>query len=69
MIVYSVKEVGACVRQARKVAGLTQRQLAENCRCGTRFISDLENGKPTVEFGRVLLVLNVLSLDIQIVGR
>lgn len=69
MIVYSAKDIGVAVRTARKTAGLTQRELAESCRCGVRFISDLENGKPTVELERTIRILNLLSLDMEISAR
>lgn len=69
MRVRSVKDVGAAVRARRKELGLTQRELAEACGCGTRFLSELENGKPSIELGKALRVLGVLSLDIDIAGR
>jgi len=69
MKVYSAADVGAAVRAARKEEGLTQRQLAELCACGVRFISELENGKPTIELGRAIRVLNTLSLDVDVTAR
>ena len=69
MIAYEVGDVGRMVREARKARGLTQRDLADACRCGTRFISDLENGKPTVEFGLTLRVLNSLGIDVVLTER
>lgn len=69
MVVHSVKDFGVQIRAARKGAGLTQRQLADACRCGVRFISDLENGKPTVEFALALRIANVLGMDLDLVRR
>lgn len=69
MKVYSAKDVGSAVRNARKDAGLTQRELAAACGCGVRFLSDLENGKPTIELGRAIRVLNTLSLDLDVSKR
>ena len=69
MKVYSAKDVGSAVRGARKKAGLTQRELASACGCGVRFLSDLENGKPTIELDRAIRVLNTLSLDLDISER
>ena len=69
MKAYSSKDVGQAVRTARKAAGLTQRELAEECGCGVRFLSELENGKPTIELGRAIRVLNTLSLDLDISAR
>ena len=67
--VYSAKDVGRAVRDARKASSLTQRELAELCGCGVRFLSDLENGKPTIELGRTIRVLNTLSLDVDVSAR
>lgn len=69
MVFHSTQELGEEIRRARKRAGLTQRDLAQACGCGTRFISDLENGKPTVELGKALLVANMLSMDLCIRAR
>ena len=69
MKVYSAKDIGSLVRAARKEAHLTQRDLAEECACGVRFLSELENGKPTIELERVIRVLNTLSLDLEVSVR
>lgn len=69
MIVHSSRDIGATVRTARKEAHLTQRELADACGCGVRFISELENGKPTIELDRAIRVLNTLSLDVSISAR
>ena len=69
MRVHSAMDIGSIVRDARKAAGLTQRELAEECGCGVRFLSELENGKPTIELGRAIRVLNTLSLDLEVSAR
>ena len=69
MRVTSPKDIGEIVRHARKEAGMTQKELAKACGCGVRFLSELENGKPTIELGKALRVLNVLSYDIDIDAR
>ena len=69
MKAHTANGVGIAVRAARKRAGLTQRELADGAGRGVRFISDLENGKPTAELGKTLHVLNVLSLGVDIEKR
>ena len=69
MIVNSPNDIGSIVRAARREANLTQRELAQACGCGVRFISELENGKPTIELGRTMRVLNTLSLDVDVSAR
>jgi y4mF family transcriptional regulator len=56
------KDLGALVRQARKQAKLKQAEAAAMCGVGTRFLSDLENGKPTLHLGKTLQVLKAFGL-------
>lgn len=65
----SAKDLGSCVRAHRKAQGATQTEFAALCGVGVRFISDLENGKPTVELGKVLQVLNCLGLEASVRPR
>ena len=69
MTLYSSEDLGAAIRARRKALGYTQAELAEYCNCGTRFISDLENGKDTIQFGKVLQVVNMLGMDFQLKTR
>jgi y4mF family transcriptional regulator len=59
-------DIGALVRIARKAQGLRQDQLAGASGVGLRFIVDLEAGKPTVQMGKTLLVLQTLGCSIAI---
>ena len=54
--------IGATVRKARNAAGLRQDELAGAAGVGTRFIVDLEAGKPTIQLGKTLQVLNALNI-------
>ena len=63
--VRTTEEIGALVRNRRKRLALTQRELGELAGVGTRFISDLENGKATAELGRVLRLLEVLGVHLH----
>ena len=60
------KSFGAAVRLHRKKQGATQIQLAAIANTGTRFIGDLENGKPTVQLGKALRVANILGMKIEV---
>lgn len=62
--VANVSDVGELVRGARKRQGMTQGHLAALAGTGRRFISDLEAGKPTLEFERMLKVCGVLSVEL-----
>lgn len=65
----SVEDIGRLVRAHRKSQVATQAEFASLCGVGVRFISDLENGKPTMELGKVLHVLQCLGLEVTIQPR
>ena len=67
--VASAEVIGQLVRAYRKSQSATQAEFAALCGVGVRFISDLENGKPTVELGKVLHVLQCLGLEVSIQAR
>ena len=55
-------EIGKLVQTERKRQGVTQLQLAGMAGTGIRFISDLENGKGTIQVQKLLKVLHTLGL-------
>ena len=57
----TTKELGALVRETRKAQGISQEQLAGVANTGVRFVSDLENGKPTVQLDKTIKVLEALG--------
>ncbi len=65
----SAKDVGDIAVRFRKMQQLTQADIAGLGNVGVRFISDLENGKGTVQFDKVMHVLDLLGLDVVIVPR
>jgi HTH-type transcriptional regulator/antitoxin HipB len=62
-------DIGAAIRKKRKEDGLTLADTAALCGVGYRFLSDLENGKRTVQMGKVLQVLTALGLDLYVASR
>lgn len=48
----TAENIGRCVRAQRKAQGATQSDLAALYGVGIRFISELENGKPTWNWAR-----------------
>jgi y4mF family transcriptional regulator len=61
------ESIAAFVRQRRRAAGLSQRQLAELVGSGTRVISELENQKPTLRMDAVNRVLAAFGKRLGIV--
>ena len=53
--------IGTFVRDRRKAGQMTQRELGELASVGTRFISELERGKPSVRLSVVNKVLAVFG--------
>ena len=54
------------VKETRVKQQLTQVQLAQLSNVGTRFLSDLENGKPTCEIEKTLKVLSNLGIKLVV---
>lgn len=59
--------LGAFVRDRRKAGRMTQRELGELAGVGTRFVSELERGKPSVRLSVVQKVLAVFGKSLGIV--
>lgn len=64
ILIKNAKNLGSLIRTKRKEIGMTQVDFAGLCNVGTRFISELENGKPTLEFDRVLRVTQLIGIDL-----
>ncbi len=54
--------IGTLVRETRKALNLTQADLALTSGTGLRFISELENGKLSCQWGKALIVLQTLGV-------
>jgi y4mF family transcriptional regulator len=56
--------LSAFIRQRRKSAGLTQKELSESAGVGYRFIRELEAGKPTLQMHKVNQVLKLFGHEL-----
>lgn len=65
----TVADIGRFVRHKRKQLGVLQEDAAGLSGVGTKFLSQLENGKETAEIGRVLQVLKSMGLEVYIYPR
>ncbi|NOY00890.1 MAG: helix-turn-helix transcriptional regulator [Verrucomicrobia bacterium] len=61
------KDIGRIIQQTRKELKLNQSDLALTSGTATRFISDLENGKPSCHLGKTLSVLNALGVRLDLI--
>lgn len=62
-------DMGKAIRERRKELGYTQSFLASYAGVSTSFLSDLENGKETVQVNKLMEVLSLLGMDICILKR
>lgn len=67
--VRDVAEFGRAIRRRREQLGHTQAEAAALCHVGTRFLSELERGKPTAEIGKALTVARRLGLEVSLSPR
>jgi HTH-type transcriptional regulator / antitoxin HipB len=66
MLIRRPDDLGAFVRQYRKTQGLSQAQLAARLQTTQKWISHLENGKPSAQIGLVLRALNEIGASIEV---
>ena len=65
----SPEEFGKAIRERRKALHYTQAYLSEYTGLSASYISDLENGKPTVELGKAIYLANLLGMDCILTAR
>lgn len=65
----TLEAIGRAARRQRRQLGLTQAELAGLCGVGVRFVSELETGKPGLEMGRALHVMEQLGLTLRVHRR
>jgi HTH-type transcriptional regulator/antitoxin HipB len=66
MRIASAQDLGHYVRERRRKLDLTQAQLASRAKVSRRWLSDLEAGKETAEFGLVLRTLHTLGVIVDV---
>ncbi|MBR7088008.1 MAG: helix-turn-helix transcriptional regulator [Mogibacterium sp.] len=64
MDISNMKELGRAIRDRRKELGYTQAFVADYAGVSTSFLSELENGKETIQIGKMLEVISLLGMDI-----
>lgn len=68
-LVRTTEALGGLVRAARRARSLTLDEVYASTSLSTRFLSELERGKPNASLGRTLRALEALGLDVLIVPR
>jgi len=60
----SIADLGQMVRDARKAMKMNQAEFAAHAGVGRRFVSELEGGKPSLEFDKVLACAAAAGVDL-----
>ena len=64
--VTEMKQIGEIVRKIRKSQKVSQTVLSQASNVGLRFVRDVENGKESVNFGKLSQVLMALGLELSL---
>ena len=64
-----MKSLGKAIRKRRKELGYTQAFLADYAGVSASFLSELENGKETVQINKLMEVLSLLGMDLCVTRR
>ncbi len=69
MKIKAVDDFGKKVKERRRKLGYTQKYISDFTGFSVSFISDLENGKKTIELGKALQLANILGMDMILQER
>ncbi|MBR0374500.1 MAG: helix-turn-helix transcriptional regulator [Mogibacterium sp.] len=67
--VTDTRELGKMIRARRKELGYTQAFVADFAGVSASFLSELENGKETIQLGKAMEILGLLGMDLSLVKR
>lgn len=59
-------EIAEIVRRVRKSQKISQTVLSQASNVGLRFVGDIERGKPTIQFDKLMAVLTSLGIAVKI---
>lgn len=67
--VKTTEEIGRVIRARRKELGYTQAFLADYAGVSASFLSELENGKDTIQLGKAMTIMSLLGMDMAVMKR
>lgn len=59
-------QIAEVVRKTRKKQKVSQTILSQASNVGLRFVGDIERGKPSVQFDKLLAVLTTLGISLKL---
>lgn len=65
----SMSDIASIVRRERKAQGATQIELSQMANVGVRFLRDVEDGKPSVHFDKLMRVVSILGITVEFTCR
>lgn len=63
--VRKMEDVAEIVRSTRKAQKISQTVLSQASNVGLRFVGDIERGKPTIQFDKLMAVLTSLGIAVK----
>ena len=66
MKMMSMTDIADIVRRERKRQGATQVELSQLANVGIRFLRDVEDGKQSVHFDKLMRILSALGISVDI---
>jgi HTH-type transcriptional regulator/antitoxin HipB len=69
MRLQSIKEIGALIRDRRKLQKLEQAELARRAGVSRKWLIELEHGKSRVDLALVMRTLEALGLELRVEAR
>ncbi len=67
--VRTTEEFGRAIRARRKELGYTQAFLADYAGVSASFLSELENGKETIQLGKAMTIMSLLGMNMAVMKR
>jgi y4mF family transcriptional regulator len=67
--VKDMKSLGSAIRERRRELGYTQAFLADYAGVSASFLSELENGKETIQAGKMIEIISLLGMDVCVRRR
>ena len=67
--IQDMQGLGQAIKDRRRELGYTQAFLADYAGISASFLSELENGKETIQAGKMMEVISLLGMDICIRNR
>lgn len=61
-----MSDLATIVRRTRKDQKISQTVLAQASNVGLRFVGDIERGKPTIQFDKLMSVLTSLGIAVKL---